>query len=458
MEGIGTLGGMDEEPVTEESPSCRIRRRDGVRIVLVIHRILGGGAQEEGRNVGIQRIFPDIGRVSAMLEVLDEGERDAVGLVQEEGLLAVFVRRRGEGDVDFADIHRRIPDPGIVDDTAVLQPVDGVGDDARVQEVLLTQIVGGRIGRLVACLCILEDTGAAIGLELQGEVQGRSDVLRGEDADVVVGQGLRVEQVAVVGEFRVRGLGVEHREGGRRIGPTFVGGVVADGGRRVYPLEEIEGLDGGTRHSEIAASNVLLQIGIVVEMVVERGVPFLDFHAVEMPVVVPGYEPLEIQAVGEEGGFQDARGVLPDAVLDVLEAVLDLLDGILTAHESLHLLFVVVFLALCLGQAGVPARERFLCGGRGIGKIQGVDDGPVQGITCLSQRVHDDPVGEGILHRDVPAVQERVRVSQALGHFHRVPGIDLRKCIFRRLNRFLLRLTTVEKIMKGLDEGSKKYD
>ena len=101
-----------------------------------------------------------------------------------------------------------------------------------------------------------------------------------------------------------------------------------------------------------------------------------------MAVMFPGDEALVIQAVGEPGGFQDARGVLDDAVLDVLDAVLDVLDGVLPVEDPLGPLFGVVLLPFQLGKARVPGAEALLRDQRGIGQVQGVDAGPVQAVAC----------------------------------------------------------------------------
>ena len=94
-------------------------------------------------------------------------------------------------------------------------------------------------------------------------------------------------------------------------------------------------------------------------MVVGGRIPYKGLHPVEIRIVLPGDEALVVQAVGKVGGFQNARGVLQDAVLDVLEAVLDLLDGILAVEDPGDLLLVVVLLALGLGKAVIPGAELF---------------------------------------------------------------------------------------------------
>ena len=166
---------------------------------------------------------------------------------------------------------------------------------------------------------------------------------------------------------------------------------------RILPLEEIIGLDGGAGHAEERSADVLLQIGIIVEMVVGGGVPHERLHPVEEPVMLPGDQALVVQAVGKIGGLQDARGVLEDAVLDVLEAVLDLLDGVLAVEELRDFLLVVVALALGLGKTVVPGAELLGRDEGGIQPIQGVDARPVQAVAGRLQGIDDDPVGKGVL-------------------------------------------------------------
>ena len=81
MEGVRALGGVDVEFVVVEGPAGEVGGIDGIRVHLVIHSPFALGADEGRRQVLVQRILPDPGRVVPVSPVLDEGEGDAVGLV-----------------------------------------------------------------------------------------------------------------------------------------------------------------------------------------------------------------------------------------------------------------------------------------------------------------------------------------------------------------------------------------
>ena len=133
---------------------------------------------------------------------------------------------------------------------------------------------------------------------------------------------------------------------------------------------------------------------------------------------------LVVQAVRQPGRLQDARGVLDDAVPDLLEAVLDLLDGVLAVDGPRDLLLVFVSFPLGLGKTRIPALEALFRGQGGIGQIQGVDAGPVQGVSRGHQGVDDETVGEGVLDGHVVAVQERIGDPEAVRDFHRITRED----------------------------------
>ena len=140
--------------------------------------------------------------------------------------------------------------------------------------------------------------------------------------------------------------------------------------------------------------------------------------------MLPGDETLVVQAVRQPGRLQDARGVLDDAVPDLLEAVLDLLDGVLAVDGPRDLLLVFVSFPLGLGKTRIPALEALFRGQGGIGQIQGVDAGPVQGVSRGHQGVDDETVGEGVLDGHVVAVQERIGDPEAVRDFHRITRED----------------------------------
>ena len=244
-------------------------------------------------------------------------------------------------------------------------------------------------------------------------------------SDIVGRLGGRVEKVPGVGKFGVRRLGVEHRDRGRTVSPSLVGFVETDASSFLVALEEIVCLDGGTGHAEAGSAYIFLEMRIVVEMVVGRGVPVDDLHTVEMTVMPPGDEPLVVEAVGQEGCLQDARGILPDAVPDGLDAVLAVLDGVLPVQDSRQgIVLIVIPFPLGLGKRSIPSVEAVHghCGR--IRQIQGVDAGPVNGVAFGTEGVDDDAVGQGIFGGNPPPVQPGIRLTDAVGNVHGVAGGD----------------------------------
>ena len=177
-------------------------------------------------------------------------------------------------------------------------------------------------------------------------------------------------------------------------------------------------------HAQEGAADVLFQVGIVVEVVVRGRIPGVRLHPVEIAVVLPGDEALVVEAVRKPGGLQDTRGVLDDAVPDTLDAVLDVLDGVLAVEGPLHLLLVFVLFPFRLGESLVPAAIALLRGEGGIGQVQGVDAGPVQGVARGFQGVDDEAVGEGVLDGHIVAVEERIGIPEAFRDPHRITRVN----------------------------------
>ena len=166
-------------------------------------------------------------------------------------------------------------------------------------------------------------------------------------------------------------------------------------------------------------------------MVIGCGVPIEGFYAVEQAVMAPGYQTLVIEGVRQESGFQDTRGVLPDAVLDVLQAVFDVEDGVLPVQDlrEFHILIDPAFL-LGLAHGGELAFPGQFGGQGGIGQIKGVDDGPDESVALGLQGIDHQAVRITVFGGYVPLVQERIRDAQAVRHFHGVAGEDLGQGIF----------------------------
>ena len=292
-------------------------------------------------------------------------------------------------------------------------------------QVTLAQVVC--IHKIVAVVrvLVLEDTGAAVALHLGRHVKGGEDVLRGEHAEVVGGQGAVVEQVAGIFQLRIRRLGIEGGEVVRRVAPGFQ--RLVEGGRfLLIPAEPVQLLRGRSGHAQPGGPHVFPHEGEVVEVVIGGGVPLKYLHLVVQAVVPPGDQTLELQGIRQEGGLQHAGRVLDNAVLDALEAVLAVQDGILAVADG-RVGDVLVGPALALGLAhGGP----FLfpgglgCGG-GIGQEEGIYPGPEEGVSFGLEGVHHQLVGIAVLGGHVPLVEEGVGVLEAVRHLHGVPGEDL---------------------------------
>ena len=139
MERIGALPRIDVKGVVVKLPTVLILGIDCVRVHLVVHRPFAGGPQVNRGQVLVQGVFPYIGRVPPVLQVFDEGEGDADGLVEEDRTLGILVGRGSEKHPDFLNVlDGRVPDSGEVDDTAVLGAVDGIPDDAAVGQKMFS--------------------------------------------------------------------------------------------------------------------------------------------------------------------------------------------------------------------------------------------------------------------------------------------------------------------------------
>ena len=180
--GIRTLGRVDVENLVVEG---------GQFVGIIVHVLFTVGGElrcraHEGRGgVPVQGVRRVPGGVSAVLEFLDEGEGNAEGLVCKNGHLPIAVGGGSQVHVDFANIHRGVPDPQVVHHTAAFLPGNLVVNEAGMGHVALAQVVAAHKVGAVVRLFVLEGTGAAVAFHFQGDVKRGKDVLRGENAKVV---------------------------------------------------------------------------------------------------------------------------------------------------------------------------------------------------------------------------------------------------------------------------------
>ena len=381
----------------------------------------GGGYLLVPFQEGVARGREGIGPVPAGAQFLDKVEGNAVLLVQEEGMPLDVGGGFGQEDIDLTGVHRRIADPHVVPDTAVLLAGNHVVDIAAVGQVSLAQVVGVGGKGLVGGGFLLEDAVSAEEIVFQREVEGRPDVLRSEDVQVV-GLGLHVGKEGTgVGQLGVRRLGVVHRQGFRGIGPAFVRLIEGDPGG-VLPPEEIIGLYCGTGHAQPGGVHIFAQEGIVVVAVVGRGVDFLDVHLVEVPLMRPHDDAFVLHGIRQGEGLQDARRVFDDAVADGLQAVFQGQDAVCFLAFQGQALLQEVFLPFQFAHLGPACGKGGLGGGQGVGVIQGIQAGPVDGIARCLQRIAHLDVGERIFQGYIVFVAEGVDVFQGIGSVQGVAG------------------------------------
>ena len=359
--------------------------------VVVVLPGVGGelaAVADEGRGeVTVQAVGVEVeGAVALGTHPADEGEGDAQLLVHEEGVLLDLGAGAGQVHGDVAGVHRGVPDPGQVGDAAVLLPVHDVADVARVQGVALAQVVGLDDGGLVGGLLALEHATAAEAVVQQGDVECRSDVLGGEDVEVV---GLLVavgEQGARVAQFGVGDLGVVVRQGAVRVAPGLLG-VIEFHALVAVAQEPVVVLHRRAGYAQPGCVDVAPAEGIVVEVVIEGGVGDGCRDFAEVGVLLPSDDALVVERVGQDVGLQDARGGLRDGVADVLLLLLDPFERIHLGEFALGALLPVVGPALLGRQAGIPGFEAGLGLGEGVEQEQGVQLAPKRGVQLGLERV-----------------------------------------------------------------------
>ena len=432
---IGAGGPVAEDVVVQGRP---VLVRDGVGVHAGIDGPLGAVPDEGGRDVAVEGVrVVLVGAVAAGAHLLDEGEGDAQLLVQEDGVLGDLGLGVLQVDPDVARIHGRVPDPADIVHAAVLLPVDHVVDEAGVRRVALAEVVGLHHRGLVGRLLPVEDALAAVAVVEQGEVECRHDVLGGEEVEVVRDLGLLGEQGPEIGEFRVRNLRVEVRQGAVRIAPGLLR-VIEFHALVAAPLEPVVVLDRRAGHAQPGGVDVLALEGVIVEMGVVGGIRHEGLDLAEVGVEGPGDEPLVVERIRQGVGLQDARRRLQDAVPDVPLLLLDLVQRVGPRHLHLDALLHVVALALLAGEAGVPGLEGRLGTGHGVGEVDGVELVPERGVQqgleriARAQAAHGvDGDGHGvqrlvrggsIAHGDLLQRQRPPQLVPRHGVYHRVPS------------------------------------
>ena len=283
-----------------------------------------------------------------------------------------------------------------------------------MHHVFPAQIVGLDHEGLVGGVLVLEYSVAAVAVVEYGEVELRSDVLGGEDVEVVGLLLVAREQGAEVPELGVGVLGVVVRKGAGGEAPGFVGVVEVDP-LAALPLEEVVVLHGGARHAQPAGVHVVALEGIVVVAVVERGVGHAHVHLVEILVDRPADDALVLHRIGQGVGLEYPGGLGQYAVLDYLLLLLRQPDGVGARGLAVHPLLGVVLAALLGTQGGVPCLE-LGPGLRGrVGQVDGVDLVPERGVQQGFQRV----AGAEASSRGVGDVAEDLLFlhDQAVGKF-----------------------------------------
>ena len=405
---------------------------DGVGVVAHVGGELAAVTDEGGGDVLVLGV-EGVGAVLARPPLVDEVERDAQLLVQEDGILLEFGPGAGHDRLDVAAVHRGVPDPADVGDAAVLMARDHVVDVARVHGVALAQVVGLDHAGLVDGRLVRQDAASAVAVEQQAEVQRGRNVLGGEDVEVVGLLLVAGEQGAEVPELRVGDLGVPVRERAVRVAPGLQGVI------ELHPLvaaalEPVVALERGAGDAQPGGVDVLAQEGVVVETVVVGRVRDPGRELAEIGVLGPGDEALVQERIRQGVGVEDAGSRLEDAVADVLALLLDLVERIGLGDLPQDLLVQVVFLALLFGQPGVPGLEFRLGPGQGVGDDdrvdlvphRGVEQGPerVARVQTGRERVHDGlhrecvgifGLGAGVAHGDLLQLQRPAKLVSRHG-------------------------------------------
>ena len=369
----GTCGIVIEYAIVELAPRLV---SDLILITLAEHGIFTAVSYECGRDVvvskGVRRIsrgYPsghkhiqgiDHGGVTGchhavsvrlvdfpVLHVLDERERNPVLLVEEECVPDDVCRGVVEIDRVFPRIQCGVSDHRVVAGSTVLFADDLVVDVAGVHHVAPAQIVDRCHERLVGRLFALHDAVASETVIFKSEIKFREDVLRRQDVQVV-GFFLRVrEEGSEIGQLRVRGLCVVHRERLCGICPCLVR-IVEGNPVLARPVEPVVVLQCRSGNAQPCGVHVLAVERVVVQPMVVAGVRLADVHLVELPFMGPLDDPLVLQRIRDGESLQNPWSGLPDAVPVRLQAVLHVEDTVGDVFLDLFLYLEIVFFSVRL--------------------------------------------------------------------------------------------------------------
>ena len=353
------------------------------------------------------------------LDVLDEGERNPVLLVDEVGVPDHGRGRLAQVDRVLSGVECGVPDHGVVACSSVLVPHDLVVDVAGMHHVAFAQIVGRGDEGLVHGLLVLHDTVAAEAVIFKSEVQLREYVLCRQDVQVVglfLGVG---EKGSEVGQLGVGSLGVVHRKRPGRVGPRLVR-IVERHSVLALAVEPVVVLDCRACYTQPCGVHVLAPERVVVQPVVVARVRLADIHLVEFPLVGPVDYSFVEKRVRKREGLQDPRRGLLYAVSPRLKAVLHVKDAVREMLLQFLLDLEIVLFPFNLRESGIPGVELGLLPGRRVKVVKRIDPRPVDGVSRRLQGIDHDPVCQRVQDRDVVLVAERVDVLQRVRREDRV--------------------------------------
>ena len=214
-QGVGGLGGVEIEGVVVELCSLGVGTGDFICVFLGIHIQIGAVAYVGRGHILVQRIR-GIGESAVVLclDLVDEGERYAEGLVHEESMLLDGVVRIVKSHGKFLCIEGRVPNHGHIRNAAVLALDYLVVHIAAVHHILLAQVGESHHCVSVAHVFALKDTVPTVFVVCKREVQFRENVLGSPHPDIGFFLLVLGKEGTPVGQFGIWGFGVEHREGG----------------------------------------------------------------------------------------------------------------------------------------------------------------------------------------------------------------------------------------------------
>ena len=367
---------VDIELVAIEGPGVGVGRADLIGIQLGIL-----GPFETVSQID-HRALSHCERVAVLAEEVERhrqrlGQEQRAALESGVGLVQV--------DLDGLGVDGGVTNPEGILETAVLGAGHALSHIAEVHLVFLAQIVAAYHEGPVVGLLVVEHTVAAVTLVGEGEVQLRSDVLGGQQVQVVLFAGGNGEGVAPVSEHRIWALGVVHRH---RLGRIGIVHIRREERRYVKVVTvKIVGLHGGrTGCTKVDGVRIVLVDRQVKEVIVVRCIYLLHLYLVGTLVVGPAQNPLVIERIGHHEGLQDARLILSHAVAIGLLAFAAPLAEFPLARQVVHYGIAV----LC--HQGVVHGQ-----GHGIDAPEDVR----HGVQSLAQA----PCGDGIHHRQAVGVK-----------------------------------------------------